>query len=144
MRRLTREDIPAVARIESDTFSEPWSESALALLCTEEYPSFVLCEDELAGYVSCARALDEIQIINVAVRADRRGRGYADALLVALDGYCEENGILQISLEVRPSNVAAISLYEKHGYERAGVRKNFYRLPTEDAIVMIKNLNFNK
>ena len=141
--RLTERHIPEVAKIEAQTFSEPWSERALSILCTDGYPSFVLCEEtgEVAGYVSTARALDEIQIINVAVRADRKRRGYGKALLDALDLYCEGNSIEQISLEVRESNSAAIALYEKCGYINAGLRKNFYRLPTESAIVMIKNFN---
>ncbi len=143
VRRITAEHIAQVAKIEAETFSEPWSESALSILCTEAYPSFALCEGEaVVGYVSCIRALDEIQIINVAVRSDRKRRGYGKMLLDALVSYCEGNEISQISLEVRQSNSAAISLYEKCGYEKVGLRKNFYRLPTESAIVMIKNLKF--
>lgn len=144
--RFSEEHISAVAKIEADTFSEPWSESSLALLLTEAYPSFVLREEsaEVVGYLSSVRALDEIEIINVAVRADRKRRGYGEALLRVLDGYCAEHGISQISLEVRQSNSAAIALYEKCGYTKAGVRKNFYRLPTESALVMIKTFETEK
>ena len=144
--RFSEEHISAVAKIEAETFSEPWSESSLATLLTEAYPSFVLCEEsaEVVGYLSSVRALDEIEIINVAVRADRKRLGYGEALLRALDGYCAEHGISQISLEVRESNAAAIALYEKCGYTQAGVRKNFYRLPTESALVMIKTFNSDR
>ncbi len=139
--RFSEEHIEQVAQIERDTFSEPWSENSLKLLCTEEYPSFVLCDGgEVLGYVSSSRALDELQIINVAVREYCRGRGYGQSLLTALHGFCQANAIISVSLEVRESNTAAISLYEKCGYVRVGARKNFYRLPTENAIIMVKTI----
>ena len=138
--RFSAEHIKAAARIEAETFSEPWSEDALRLLTTAEYPSFVICEGEtLVAYIGTARSLDELQILTVATDARARRRGYAREMLAHLDAYAKENGIFSISLEVRESNAAAISLYESCGYSTAGVRKNFYRFPTENALVMIKN-----
>ena len=143
VRAVLPEDIGVIARIEAETFSEPWSESALALLLTEEYPAFTVCdaEGELLGYISSQRALDELQIINLAVRAPFRGRGYGRLLVDAAEEYCRKSGIVSVSLEVRVSNAPAIALYEKCGYIRAGIRRGFYRDPREDAAVMIKNLN---
>lgn len=139
--RFSDRHVEQVAQIERETFSEPWSENSLRLLCTEEYPSFVLCEgDEVFGYVGSAKVLDELQIINVAVRDDCRGRGYGQMLLRSLDIFCLDNDILSISLEVRESNTAAISLYKKCGYVGVGIRKNFYRLPTENAVIMVKDI----
>ena len=138
--RFSAEHIASAARIEAETFSEPWSEESLHLLLREEYPSFALCEgEELMAYVGTARSLDELQILTVATDARARRRGYARELLAHLDAYAKENGIFSVSLEVRESNAAAISLYESCGYKTAGVRKNFYRFPTENALVMIKN-----
>lgn len=140
--RFSEEHIDEVAQIEARTFSEPWSRESLRLLCTEAYPSFVMSDREsVLGYVSAALSLDELQIINVAVRPEHRGKGYAKALLDYVHRYCRENGILSVSLEVRESNVAAIGLYSVCGYEICGKRKGFYRLPREDALVMIKNLD---
>ena len=141
--RFSAEHIGQVAQIERDTFSEPWSEKSMTLLCTEEYPSFVLTNEkgEVFGYVSTAKALDELQMINLAVRSDCRERGFATRLLSALDDFCGESAIESISLEVRESNTAAISLYERCGYERVGLRRGFYRLPTENAVIMIKKCN---
>ena len=138
--RFSAEHIKAAARIEAETFSEPWSEDALRLLTTAEYPSFAICEGEtLVAYIGTARSLDELQILTVATDARARRRGYAREMLAHLDAYAKENGIFSISLEVRESNAAAISLYESCEYSTAGVRKNFYRFPTENALVMIKN-----
>ena len=138
--RFSAAHIPQVAQIERNTFSEPWSENSLALLCTEEYPSFVLTDEdgEVLGYVSTAKALDELQMINLAIKADCRGRGFAKLLLSALDDFCQTVGIESVSLEVRESNAAAISLYEKLGYEKVGLRRGFYRLPPENAVIMVK------
>ena len=140
--RFSAEHIKAAARIEAETFSEPWSEDALRLLTTKEYPSFAICEGgELVAYIGTARSLDELQILTVATDARARRRGYAKEILAHLDAYAKENGIFSISLEVRESNAAAISLYESCGYSTAGVRKNFYRFPSENALVMIKNFD---
>ena len=140
--RFSAEHISAAARIEAQTFSEPWSEESLKLLLGDSYPSFAVCEgDELAAYIGTARSLDELQILTVATDARARRRGYARELLAHLDAYAKENGIFSISLEVRESNTAAIALYESCGYKTAGVRKNFYRFPTENALVMIKNFD---
>ena len=140
--RFSAEHISAAARIEAQTFSEPWSEEALKLLLGDGYPSFAICEgEELVAYIGTARSLDELQILTVATDARARRRGYARELLAHLDAYAKENGIFSISLEVRESNTAAIALYESCGYKTAGVRKNFYRFPTENALVMIKNFD---
>lgn len=138
--RFAKEHISAAVRIEKETFSEPWSEESLALFLREEYPSFAVCRDgELLAYVGTSRSLDELQILTVATAKSARRQGLGRELMKKLDEYAAENGIFSISLEVRESNAAAISLYESCGYKKAGVRKNFYRFPTENALVMIKN-----
>ena len=133
--------IEKAAEIERLTFSEPWSESSMRILVGDDYPSLALVdkEGECRGYVTSARALDELQIINVAVHPDLRGRGLGAMLLSAFDGLCRSLGIVYVSLEVRESNTPAIALYSKFGYTVAGKRKGFYRAPSEDALVMVKN-----
>lgn len=140
--RFAKEHIGQVAELERKFFSEPWSEGSLAILLTEDYPSFVLvtASGEVIGYLSAQRALDELQIINLAVREGYRGQGFGASLLCAAEDFCRTEGIISISLEVRESNLPAIGLYKKQGYRESGLRKNFYRQPTENAVVMIKNL----
>ena len=139
---FSAEHIKAAAKIEAETFSEPWSEESMKLLCTEAYPSFSISEgDELLAYIGTSRVLDELQILTVATAKSARRRGFGRALLEALDEYAKENAIALISLEVRESNTAAIELYRGAGYSVAGVRRGFYRFPTEDALVMIKNFD---
>ena len=70
--------------------------------------------------------------------------GVGAALMQKLDSFSKERELSFISLEVRQSNLAAISLYDDFGYKKEGVRKNFYREPTEDAIIMTKRFVFNE
>ena len=132
--------IEKASEIEKMCFSEPWSKESMRLLCSRDYPSLAAIDENgvLCGYVSSARALDELQIINVAVHPDMRRKGIASALLASFDTLCEKEGIASVSLEVRVSNYAAIALYERFGYQKLGFRKRFYRAPVEDAHIMVK------
>ena len=82
--------------------------------------------------------LDEGYIGNVGVRREFRRRGAADRLLEALDRCAAELGLSFLTLEVRAGNAPAISLYEKHGYVRVGLRPAYYSNPKEDAVLMTK------
>ena len=138
IRLLTSEDIPFVAEIEQLCFSEPWSENALQLLLQGKNAGFVAEIDGfVAAYGGMLTVLDEGQITNVAVDPMYRRKGFGREIVCALIEYAEKNGIVSISLEVRESNEAAIALYESFGFCRRGLRKNFYREPTETAIVMV-------
>lgn len=143
-------DCTDIAAIESQCFSEPWSADAVRDFLGFDF-NRILCaviDNRLAGYVSFTFIPDEIEIQNVAVAPDLRRKGIADAIMYALGKYAADNFAAKISLEVRVSNIAAISLYQKHGFFGTDVRKSFYRHPTEDACVMINHFytqtNYNK
>lgn len=139
--RLTREQLAEVAALERLCFSEPWSETALELLLTETAVGLVCLDGtRVLAYGGMLWAPDEGQITNVAVHPDARRRGCAKAILAAFDTLAREHHAEQIALEVRASNQAAIALYEGDGYKIVGKRKNFYRAPREDALIMIKKL----
>ena len=137
---FSEENLDGAARIERETFSEPWSRDAMRLFCTEDYPSLALISDdgETVGYIGCARVLDELQIINVAVAHELRKKGLGSLLMQGFEDHCDALGIAFVSLEVRESNEAAIALYKKFGFEITGKRKRFYKAPVEDALVMVK------
>lgn len=139
--KMTDEHIPCVAMLEKECFGEcAWSENSLKeSLQTDGACFFVaLCDKKIAGYVGMNTVLDEGYITNVAVAGSFRRKGIADSLIARLDECMESKNLSFISLEVRVSNAPAISLYEKNGYKNLGKRKNFYRLPTEDAYIMTK------
>ena len=139
--RLNAELLVGVAALESECFREPWSEKSLELLLGERGVGFaVVLEGEVVAYGGMMTVLDEGQITNIAVSKKHRRRGFARAILSALEAYALDNGISMLSLEVRESNTAARSLYIGEGWSEVGLRKNFYKLPTEDAIIMTKTL----
>lgn len=139
--RLSEDMLPDVAEIERTCFNEPWSESSLRLLLGESGVGFAVMHNGAAvAYGGMLTVLDEGQITNVAVLPEYRRRGYGRAVMNALEKYARENGLSLLSLEVRASNAGAIALYTSLLWREAGRRKNFYRLPTEDAIVMIKDI----
>ena len=133
-----KKHIAGAARLEKLCFSEPWSEKSLEMLLFSGAVGFVIEGDEtVAAYGGMLTVLDEGQVTNVAVDPIYRRRGFGREIVRAFIDYAAENGIVSISLEVRESNQAAIALYESFGFSRRGLRKNFYRDPTESAIVMV-------
>lgn len=130
--------VAGAAYLEKLCFSEPWSEKSLEMLLSNGAVGFAVeVNGEVAAYGGMLTVLDEGQITNVAVDPIQRRKGYGREIVSALLDYAEKNGIISVSLEVRESNEAAIALYESFGFCRRGLRKNFYRDPTESAIVMV-------
>lgn len=130
--------VEEVAALEQISFSEPWSEQAFwDTLDNEEYIYLVaLFEDKVVGYAGCVISLDEGSVTNIAVHKNYRKIGIGEELMLQLRKQLALRAVKQIFLEVRESNVAARILYRKCGYEEMGLRKNFYRKPDEDGIVM--------
>jgi ribosomal-protein-alanine N-acetyltransferase len=134
-------DIDAIARLEQECMPSPWSRNSVAeeLLSNESSRFFVAVDGEsrkIVGYAgSWVVPPFECQIGNVAVSPDFRRQGVATKLLRALSDAAAEEGIKDITLEVRPSNKAAIALYEGLGFRREGLRKKYYD-DLEDAIIM--------
>lgn len=137
IRVMTEKDVPAVAAIEKNCFSEPWSEQGF-LDGMNNSAIFLVAEEEekVVGYIGMYVMAPEGEITNVAVAEEMRGRGTGEALVGAMQQWAAEHGVERIVLEVRVSNDPAIHVYEKKGFQTIGVRKNFYRLPTEDAGIM--------
>ncbi len=134
-----KEHLSLVASLEAKTFAEPWSESALELFLTDGGFCVVLLDgEELCAYCTVTHVLDEAQIINVATANEYKRQGCAQSVLNRVFDECDQKGIASISLEVRESNLGAISLYQKLGFEIAGKRNGFYQNPRENAFVMVK------
>lgn len=139
IKRLSAEHIAEVAYIEELCFSIPWSAKSLELLIKDKNVGFVaLCDGQVVAYAGMITVLDEGQITNIATHPDYRRRGIARSLMHEIDGYAEDNALSLLSLEVREQNVAAIALYSECGWEKAGIRKNFYSSPRDNGVVMIK------
>ena len=133
-------DAAQIAQLEKLCFSEPWSERQL--LETMEDPKGVLYvavqddDGQVLGYAGLHNIVGEGYVDNIAVFPQFRGQGIGEALTRALVEYMRCAALEFLTLEVRASNLPAISLYEKLGFRQEGRRKNFYRHPTEDARIM--------
>ena len=137
IRRLIYADLPHVIAIERRSFPTPWS---LARFVLELSKASGIClaafeADKLVGYTVCSRYDTVWHLMNVAVNPERRREGVAHALLERLFVEADKPGE-QYTLEVRPSNGAAIALYEAFGFKRAGLRKGYYHDNKEDALIM--------
>ncbi len=142
--RISQEtDAEAMANIEKDSFSMPWSVNAFQdAIKSQNYIYLTALKDnEVVGYAGCTVAGDEGDITNIAVTKSLRCCGIGEKLLMQLLEYADKTGLKQIFLEVRKSNQAAQSLYTKAGFEMIGMRKNFYQKPIEDACMMKYVLN---
>lgn len=135
-----KKHIPAVAEIERLCFSSPWSEDGLELLAGEGGLGVVCvgADGATVAYAGMTTVLDEGEIVTVATHPACRRQGYARQALRALCCVAAERGILTLTLEVRASNSAARALYESEGFCTVGLRRGFYSLPREDAVVMQK------
>lgn len=138
IREMLDSDLDQVAEIETGIFSEPWSRKGFAdsLSLGDTLYLTALERERVAGYCGLLRSFEEADITNVAVAEEFRNRGIGRKLLQTLLEKGRGAGIERFTLEVRASNLPAIHLYESLGFETAGVRKDFYRKPKEDALIM--------
>ena len=135
--------LKAIAEIEAECFSDPWSEDALRSELSNDGACFFAAvkNGEVAGYMGMHTVLDECYIANVAVKTSYRRQGIAESLLDTAEKTAKDKHCSFISLEVRVSNTPAINLYKKRGYISQGERKNFYSHPTENALIMTKTFS---
>ena len=136
--------VAQIAELEKICFSDPWSEKSIASELNNELAFWLTAieGDLVAGYIGSQTVIDETDMMNVAVHPDFRRKGIAEALVNALIEALKSRGSRCLTLEVRASNVPAITLYEKLGFSQIGRRKNYYRNPREDALILRKEWEF--
>ena len=139
---MTEEHIPELARLEKICFSTPWNEQMLSeeLDNHTAYFRVAMCGDVIAGYIGIFVVCESCYISNIAVFPEYRGKGIGSSLIECACSVARENGAGSLSLEVRPSNEGAVRLYMKNGFEEVGLRRNFYRKPQEDALILTKDI----
>lgn len=134
--------IEQLEQIEQTCFSMPWTREQLESQMPDSCHVFIAAEsgEAVLGYVGMMYIIDEGYISNVAVAPEYRRQGIADALIEELMRRAAALDLAFVTLEARQSNSPAIALYKKHGFVPVGVRKNYYELPKEDAVLMTKFL----
>lgn len=138
---MTADHLDQVADLERTCFSAPWSRNMLAEELDNACAAFLVALDHtgaVVGYAGLQVILDEGYITNVAVRPEYRKQGVASRLLQVFVDFALGNSLAFLTLEVRPSNTAAIVLYGRHGFRTVGRRKNYYEHPREDALIMTR------
>ena len=132
--------VAQIAQLEVLCFSDPWSESSIASELSNPLSCWLVAVEgeKLAGYIGSQTVMGETDMMNVAVDPDFRRRGVAQTLILALVEALKARGSHWLMLEVRQSNAPARALYEKLGFAEVGRRKNYYRNPKEDALILRK------
>lgn len=142
VRELKVEDSAAVAEMEQQIFSDPWSEKSVMETVQQKQSVCFAAEKagHILGYLLVYHAADEAEIARIAVQKEARRQGAAGKLMQALEHYCEERKMEKLLLDVRESNEAARSFYTKNGFVEDGIRQGFYTNPSEDAVLMSRQL----
>ncbi len=135
-------DIPGVLEIERMSFSAPWPESAFLqeILKSYAYSRVAEKDKKVIGYLCVNYVLDEGHIMNLAVHPDFRRQGIATLLMGEAIHELRRRGCDALYLEVRVSNYTARNFYERFGFGIAGIRKDYYTSPREDAVLMMGRL----
>lgn len=137
---LMQEHVKQIAQLETQCFSLPWSERSISseILNPLSYWLVAVDGDVVAGYVGSQSVMGEADMMNIAVLPEYRRKGIAKVLVEKLIYGLQERNVHCLTLEVRASNIAAISLYEQLGFAQIGRRPNYYSAPKEDALILRK------
>ena len=140
--RMNESHVPQIAALEQICFSDPWSEASVRYECSNPISLWLVAvEDErVIGYVGSQTVPPEADVMNLAVAPEYRRQGIGRQLMQALTEVLHTQGIESLFLEVRASNDPAIALYSEFGFVQVGRRKKYYVNPTEDALILRKEL----
>ncbi len=141
--RIKYKHITAAAELEAACLDTAWTEAQIKEAVAREDTLYLSAteDEDLCAVASCVFSAFEAMIENVATAERHRRKNAAAGLLALIEAEATNRGLEQISLEVASRNAAAIALYTKAGFKRAGIRKGFYRRQNDDALVMIKELD---
>lgn len=143
-RPMLQSDIEAVMAIEEQVYSHGWTEGIFRDCLRVHYSCWVMTQNErLIGYSVMSAAAGEAHILNIAIALEEQGQGYGRSFMRFLLQIAKQHGADTVFLEVRPSNVAAIRLYDATGFHQVGVRRDYYPMDSgrEDAVIMARPLS---
>ena len=142
IKRTEVADAGIIYALERECFSDPWAHSIIEREIMDMHvSSFIVYENDVAvGYTFLRHIINEGHIENIAVHPDFRGRGFAGVLMEAVIKEAKAKEMIGLTLEVRQGNRAAMALYHKYRFYVSGYRRGYYTDPTEDAVIMYKDL----
>lgn len=137
--KMTKKHIPDILKVEAECFSDPWSEAMFLEEISGKFSHYYVAETEgeAIAYMGMWSLSGEGHITNVAVAKNHRRKGIAKSLIEHFIDIAQKENLEFMTLEVRASNIAAISLYESFGFTQVGVRKKYYN-NVEDALLLTK------
>ena len=147
IQRMEVDDLDRIVDLERLCFSSPWSKDDFLYELNENpFGYYVVLKeaDKILAYLGLWMDEERAQITTIGVDPEYRGKGYAKTLMVHMLDVCSSKGVKIYSLEVRVSNQAAISLYQRFGFIQVGLRKAYYQDNHEDAYLMIKESEENE
>ncbi len=138
IRAVNYDDLPEIMKIEREVFSDPWREEMFLQEIGAESAFLIELPEkkEIIGYICGLQILDEYMIMNIAVKTKEQHKGFGSKLLGYLLERIIKQGCKKCFLEVRAGNIKAVDFYKRYGFEIIGTRKEYYRSPVEDALVM--------
>ena len=141
--KMAESHVPQIAELEKLCFHDPWSISSIASEVSNRLSLWLVAaeDDQVIGYVGSQTVLGETDMMNIAVHPEYRKQGIVTLLINDLVDKLKEQGSHSLMLEVRASNEPAISVYRKLDFMEVGRRKNYYRNPKEDALILRKEWN---
>lgn len=139
IRNMTPDDIDEVFELEVACFSHPWTKNMFINELAQDTTTYKVAEKDgkIVGYMGMYQAADEGNVTNIAVLPEYRRLGIASSLMKSFIASCIDKKLCFLTLEVRKSNIGAISLYKKYGFAEVGVRPKYYD-NSEDAILMTR------
>ena len=140
LEKMNASHVAQVAQLETICFSDPWSEKSIASELENKLSCWLVAVENgnVTGYIGSQTVCGETDMMNVAVHPDHRRKSIAETLILSLVEQLKMVKSHCLTLEVRASNAPAIALYEKLGFSEIGRRKNYYRNPREDALILRK------
>ena len=135
-------DISEIAAIEQKCIPDGWSEKGFSdWLENKNTVIFKAVSDgKVIGFANASWILDESELLNIAVYENYRNKGIAQKIFIFLEKFLMKKNVKKIFLEVREKNLPAISFYEKNGFVKNGLRKNYYKNPVDNGVLMMKNI----
>lgn len=132
-----------IAEIEKQCIADGWSEKDFLETFENKYSIILsaVSAGRVIGFLNGTAVLDEAELLNIAVMEEYRGMGAGGALIGEFLHILSDKNVGTVYLEVRESNAEAISLYKKYGFEQNGMRRNYYRHPVENAVLMMKKID---
>ena len=138
--KMTNIHVLQIAELEKLCFNDPWSEKSIASELNNRLSCWLVALDgeNVIGYVGSQTVIGETDMMNIAIHPDYRKQGVATILIQSLIEELTKHGSHSLMLEVRQTNEPAKNLYKSLGFETVGIRKNYYRNPREDALILRK------